>query len=67
MLPVIEQNRDAIAAICRKHQVKHLELFGSAARETDEAKVNDIDVLVDFLDYDLTGPRGSMVWFRRGY
>ena len=64
MLPVIEQNKDAIAAICRKHDVKRLELFGSAARETDGAKVGDVDVLVDFLDYD--SPALADQWFGLG-
>ena len=64
MLPLIENNLEAIAAICRKHQVKRLELFGSAARETDGAKVGDVDVLVDFLDYD--SPALADQWFGLG-
>ncbi len=55
MLPLIENNLEAIAAICRKHQVKRLELFGSAAREMDEAVVTDIDVLVEYETYETAG------------
>jgi len=38
----------AIADICRRHQVKELCLFGSAARG-DMRPESDIDFLVDFL------------------
>jgi predicted nucleotidyltransferase len=37
-----------IAEICRRHQVKELSLFGSAARG-DARPDSDIDFLVDFL------------------
>ena len=32
MLPLIEQHRTEIEALCRKYGVKRLDLFGSAAR-----------------------------------
>lgn len=49
MLPLIEQHRGAIAELCRKHDVKRLELFGSAARGGDfDASTSDVDFFVDF-------------------
>lgn len=61
MLPLIERHRKEIADLCRKHQVKRLELFGSAARETDDTKVGDIDLLVEYLSYD--SPTLADQWF----
>src|ERR1017187_2661454 len=44
----IELPEAAIAEICRRHQVRELSLFGSAARG-DMRPDSDIDLLVDFL------------------
>jgi len=52
MIPVIEQNRAAIERICRKHDVKQLELFGSAASGQFAAGLSDIDFFVEFNDYN---------------
>jgi hypothetical protein len=39
--------RDALAAFCRRHRIRKLSLFGSAAR--DQASVgSDVDLLVEF-------------------
>jgi uncharacterized protein len=49
MLTDIVARRDQIAALCRRHHVRRLELFGSAARGTgfDPAR-SDLDFLVEF-------------------
>jgi predicted nucleotidyltransferase len=45
----IEEKRDAIVALCRKHGVVRLEVFGSAARGLDfDPKRSDFDFLVEF-------------------
>ena len=49
MHALIEQQRDAIANICRRFGVQRLEVFGSAARATDfDPDTSDADFLVEF-------------------
>ena len=48
MHPLIEQNRKAIADLCRLHGVHKLELFGSILRDDFDPARSDIDVLVEF-------------------
>ena len=49
MHPLIEQKRSEIARLCRQHQVRRLEVFGSAARVTDfDPDRSDADFLVEF-------------------
>lgn len=50
--PIIEDNRDAIAALCRKHRVKALWVFGSAIGDAWKPETSDIDLLVDLGEYD---------------
>lgn len=46
---VIEQRRAAIAALCRRHRVRRLDVFGSGARGTDfDPGRSDVDFLVEF-------------------
>ena len=52
MLDVIRQNLDPIAEICRRHGVKRLELFGSAARDDFDPARSDVDFLVEFISND---------------
>jgi len=45
----IVERRDALAAICRRHSVARLEVFGSAARGDDfDPARSDADFLVTF-------------------
>ncbi len=56
MIQVLEDNRDAIAALCRKYHVAKLEVFGSAATGDFDPHASDFDFLVEFQpDQDL-GP-----------
>ena len=49
MLPLIEQHRTEIAALCRRFGVKRLDVFGSAARAKDfDPARSDVDLLVEF-------------------
>ena len=50
LAPIITQNLEAIAELCRKHHVQQLEVFGSAAtgKFTD---TSDVDFLVEFPEY----------------
>lgn len=48
MAPLITENIEQIIAACRKHKVKYLYVFGSAARGTDFNINSDIDFLYSF-------------------
>jgi uncharacterized protein len=61
MAPVVRQHLQEIASVCRKHRVKRLDLFGSAARDDSAAEPNDIDLFVEFEDYD--SPAIADQWF----
>lgn len=49
MHPLIENNREAIADLCRLHGVRRLEVFGSILREDFDPARSDVDVLVEFV------------------
>jgi uncharacterized protein len=48
MHTLIENNREAIARLCRLHSVRSLEAFGSILRDDFDAGRSDVDVLVEF-------------------
>ena len=48
MIPLISQHSDELAELCRRHHVKRLEVFGSAAVENFNPDTSDIDFLVAF-------------------
>ena len=48
MIPIITQHTDDIAEICRRHHVKRLEVFGSAASGNFNPSSSDLDFLVEF-------------------
>ncbi|MBI1338519.1 MAG: DNA polymerase III subunit beta [Phycisphaera sp.] len=50
MIPLVEQHRPDIAALCRKYGVRRLELFGSASRGDFNATDSDIDFFYEFND-----------------
>jgi predicted nucleotidyltransferase len=55
MLPLIEQHRAEIEALCRNYRVTRLELFGSAARGEFDPDRSDLDFFVDFEDLGWKG------------
>jgi len=61
MLDRIEQNLHQIAAICLRHCVKRLDLFGSAASGHFDPTTSDLDFFVEFVAYD--DPRIADHWF----
>ena len=61
MIALIENHQSEIASLCRRHGIKRLELFGSAARGTDFNSNSDIDLFVEFLDYE--SPSLADQWF----
>lgn len=48
MHSLIDNNREAIIALCRRHGVRKMEIFGSVLREDFDAGTSDVDVLVEF-------------------
>ncbi len=48
MVAVIEDQRHSLEALCRKHHVRRLEVFGSAADGTFDPDKSDLDFLVEY-------------------
>lgn len=65
MHPLIEQNREKIATLCRQYGVKRLDVFGSAVRDDFDPACSDVDVVARF-DYDQypTDPLGQFFGFK---
>lgn len=61
MVAVIEDKHDAIAALCRKHRVARLYVFGSALRDDYRPGESDVDLLVEFEPMD--GHEKAHVYF----
>lgn len=55
---LIESHRDALADLCRRYDVRRLELFGSAARGDFDLRSSDLDFLVEFAPLS-AGQRGA--------
>ena len=49
---IIDDNRPAIAALCRKHRVTALWIFGAATTDRWDPETSDIGFLVDLGDYE---------------
>ena len=52
MISLISNHTDELADICRRHHVKRLEVFGSAAVGDFNPETSDIDLLVEFDESD---------------
>jgi predicted nucleotidyltransferase len=48
VIDLVEQRRKSIAELCRRHSVRRLELFGSAARGDFRPESSDLDFVVQF-------------------
>jgi predicted nucleotidyltransferase len=46
--PLIENNREALYALCRQRHVRRLAVFGSIAQDQFDPASSDIDLLVEF-------------------
>jgi predicted nucleotidyltransferase len=53
MIPLVADNLDAIAGLCRTHGIQSLDVFGSAAVQVHDADANDIDLICDLGTYEL--------------
>ncbi len=51
MASIIDAQRSELESLCRKHRVRRLEVFGSAADGTFDPERSDIDFLVDFFPF----------------
>lgn len=49
MIKQLSERRDEIAELCRRHRVRRLEAFGSAASGDFDPETSDLDFLVEFL------------------
>ncbi len=49
MTEVIDLHRTELTELCKRFQVRTLELFGSAANNAFQPRSSDLDFLVDFL------------------
>jgi predicted nucleotidyltransferase len=47
MMNLIDQHREAVAALCRKSGARRLDVFGSASRDDFDPATSDIDFLVE--------------------
>ena len=52
MIDLLEQHRDAIADLCRKHHVRRLDVFGSASTGAFDPVRSDFDFLITMEDVD---------------
>lgn len=48
MVAIIDAQRSELEALCRKHRVQRLEVFGSATDGTFDAARSDLDFLVEY-------------------
>jgi predicted nucleotidyltransferase len=48
VIELIEQKKSSIADLCRQHEVRRLDLFGSAARGDFQPEQSDLDFIVQF-------------------
>lgn len=49
---IVQQQKAEIAALCRKHRVRALWVFGSVTTDAWDPESSDIDALVDLGEYD---------------
>jgi predicted nucleotidyltransferase len=52
MIPLITDNLDQIAELCREYRVQSLAVFGSAATATANEDANDVDLICDLGEYE---------------
>lgn len=48
MIAVVDNNREAIVALCKQYRVARLDVFGSVLGEDFRPGVSDVDLLVEF-------------------
>jgi uncharacterized protein len=53
MIDLVEKNRPQLEALCRKYDVRRLDLFGSGSREDFDPVKSDLDFVVEFNDFSI--------------
>ncbi|MBL7214129.1 MAG: nucleotidyltransferase domain-containing protein [Phycisphaerae bacterium] len=61
MVKLIDDKQNELKTLCGRFNVKTLEVFGSAAQDTDLAETSDLDFLVRFLP--MTPPEHADAYF----
>ena len=66
MIELIDNRREQIADLCRRHGIRRLDVFGSAATGSFDPASSDVDFLAEFeggqaADGPLDGPRDGPV------
>ncbi len=56
MAPLTSENIEQIVSACKRHKLKHLYLFGSAARGSDFNEKSDVDFLYNFKKEEIELP-----------
>jgi uncharacterized protein len=51
VVPLVLEHLNELAALCRKHGVRKLDLFGSGATGDFDEKTSDLDFVIEFIDY----------------
>jgi predicted nucleotidyltransferase len=64
MIPLVEQHREQIQALCRRYRVRKLELFGSAANDRFDPTSSDVDFFYEFDADDSTDLADRFFGFR---
>lgn len=52
MIAIFDQKKDLLEELCRRHHVRRLEVFGSAADGTFDPESSDVDFLVEFFPFE---------------
>lgn len=52
MIELLEQHRETIKALCRRHGVRRLAAFGSSVRGDFRPETSDVDFVVEFAASD---------------
>ncbi len=53
MHPILQEHEAQVQALCEKHRVHRLDVFGSATRDDFDPASSDIDFLVEFDDLSM--------------
>lgn len=62
MINMLEKAKDHVAVLCRKHSVKRLTVFGSAAIGSFSSVSSDLDFLVEF-EHGLSAMEYAQAYF----
>jgi hypothetical protein len=52
MTTIVENKRQELARLCKRYQVRRLELFGSASKGDFDPASSDLDFLVEYQDLE---------------